>query len=153
MDVTATLDAAATAADIYPWVADLDRYPQWLEIVTRAETADAAPGDPGPAWFVQLRGKIGPLSRSKRLRMVRTVADEPNLVAFERRETDGQSHSAWILRATIEPQGDRSQLEMVLHYGGRLFEPIVERLLNREIDEAKRRLAALIEREGDRPAG
>lgn len=153
MDVTATLDAAATAADIYPWVADLDRYPQWLEIVTRAEPADAAPGDPGPAWFVQLRGKIGPLSRSKRLRMVRTVADAPNLVAFERRETDGQSHSAWILRATIEPQGDRSQLEMSLHYGGGLFEPIVERLLNREIDEAKRRLAALIEREGGRPAG
>jgi hypothetical protein len=76
--------------------------------------------------------------------MVRTVADEPNLVAFERRETDGQSHSAWILRATIEPQDDQSHLEMSLHYGGGLFEPIVERLLTREIEEAKARLAALI---------
>jgi hypothetical protein len=33
---------------------------------------------------------------------------------------------------------------MVLHYGGGLFEPIVERLLRSEIDGARRRLAALV---------
>jgi len=33
---------------------------------------------------------------------------------------------------------------MTLHYGGGLFEPIVERLLRSEIDAARRRLAALI---------
>jgi hypothetical protein len=144
MDVTAALDAPVAPAAVYPWVADLDRYPQWLEIVTRAVQAEAVPDDPGPAWFVQLRGKIGPLSRSKRLRMVRTVADEPHAVTFERRETDGQTHSPWVLRAVIEPHDGRSHLEMSLHYGGGLFEPIVERLLTREIDEARRRLAALI---------
>jgi hypothetical protein len=144
MDVRATLDAPVAPAALYPWVAELERYPQWLDIVTRAVSADGVPGDPGPAWFVQLRGKIGPLSRSKRLRMVRTSADEPRAVTFERRETDGQTHSPWVLRATIEHRDGQSHLEMSLHYGGGLFEPIVERLLTREIDEARRRLAALL---------
>ena len=62
MDVTADLDAPVEPAAMYRWVADLERYPQWLEIVTRAVAAEAHPDDAGPAWFVQLRGKIGPLS-------------------------------------------------------------------------------------------
>ena len=144
MDVTADLDAPVDAAAMYRWVADLERYPQWLEIVTRAVAAESDPADVGPAWFVQLRGKIGPLSRSKQLRMVRTVADEPHAVTFERRETDGQTHSPWVLRATIEHRDGNSHLAMVLHYGGGLFEPIVERLLRSEIDGARRRLAALV---------
>jgi hypothetical protein len=144
VDVTAELDAPVAPAAVYPWVADLERYPQWLDIVTRADEADPHAGDAGPAWFVQLRGKIGPLSRSKRLRMVRTVADEPHAVTFERRETDGQTHSPWVLRAVIDERDGGSHLSMSLHYGGGLFEPIVERLLSREIDEARRRLAALI---------
>jgi hypothetical protein len=144
MDVTAELDAPVEPSAMYRWVADLERYPQWLDIVTRAVVADRHPGDTGPAWFVQLRGKIGPLSRSKRLRMVRTVADEPNAVTFERRETDGQTHSPWLLRATIEQRDGGSHLAMSLHYGGGLFEPIVERLLTREIDDARARLAALV---------
>ena len=144
MDVTAELDAPVEAAAIYPWVAELERYPQWLEIVTRATAADAHPGDAGPAWFVQLRGKIGPLSRSKQLRMVRTVADDPHAVIFERRETDGQTHSPWVLRATIDHHDGTSHLAVTLHYGGGLFEPIVERLLRNEIDAARQRLAALV---------
>jgi len=102
MDVTADLDAPVDASSVYRWVADLERYPQWLEIVTRAVAAEGHPDDAGPAWFVQLRGKIGPLSRSKQLRMVRTVADEPHAVTFERHETDGQTHSPWVLRANID---------------------------------------------------
>jgi hypothetical protein len=144
LDVTADLDAPVAAAAMYRWVADLERYPQWLEIVTRAAPAPSDPADVGPAWFVQLRGKIGPLSRSKQLRMVRTVADEPHEVTFERRETDGQTHSPWVLRATIEQRDGTSHLAMVLHYGGGLFEPIVERLLRSEIDGARKRLAALV---------
>ena len=144
MDVTAELDAPVQPAAFYRWVADLERYPQWLDIVTRAVAAEAHPDDVGPAWFVQLRGKIGPLSRSKQLRMVRTVADEPHAVTFERRETDGQTHSPWVLRATIDHDDGTSHLAIALHYGGGLFEPIVERLLRNEIDAARNRLAALV---------
>jgi hypothetical protein len=144
MDVTADLDAPVEPAAVYRWVADLERYPQWLEIVTRAVSADPDPADVGPAWFVQLRGKIGPLSRSKQLRMVRTVSDAPHAVTFERRETDGQTHSPWVLQATIDQREGSSHLAMRLHYGGGLFEPIVERLLRHEIDAARDRLAALV---------
>ena len=76
--------------------------------------------------------------------MVRTVADEPHAVTFERHETDGQTHSPWVLRADIDHHDGTSHLAMTLHYGGGLFEPIVERLLRTEIDGARRRLAALV---------
>jgi hypothetical protein len=33
---------------------------------------------------------------------------------------------------------------MRLHYGGRLWEPLVERLLRDEIDQSRRRLLALL---------
>ncbi len=145
MDVTAVLDTDAPPAAIYPWVAELERYPQWLEIVSRVEPAPAREGDEGPAWLVVLRGKIGPLARSKRVRMVRIEADEAHAVAFERREADGHHHAEWILRARIETVEQRSQLTMTLHYGGGLMEPIVDRLLRNEISAAKARLAALLQ--------
>ncbi|MDH5291812.1 MAG: hypothetical protein OEY41_17595, partial [Acidimicrobiia bacterium] len=89
---------------VYPLVADLTRYPEFLEIVHRVEVAaDGAEGEP-PAWLVTLRAKIGPFARSKRLRMVRTVADEGRQARFERAEIDGRSHSAWVLEATIAPR-------------------------------------------------
>src|SRR5690606_30121098 len=68
VDVTATLDAPCSPEDLFPWVADLDRYPQWLDIVPRAVPVDAHADDAGPAWSVDLRGRLGPFARSKRLR-------------------------------------------------------------------------------------
>ena len=55
MDVTADLDAPVVAAAMYRWVADLERYPQWLEIVARATPAASDPDDVGPAWFVLIQ--------------------------------------------------------------------------------------------------
>ncbi|HMQ28154.1 MAG TPA: hypothetical protein PKA98_19350, partial [Acidimicrobiales bacterium] len=89
MDVTETLDVAAGPEALFAWVATLDRYPDWLDIVARAEPAPAHDGDPGPAWLVDLRGRLGPLSRAKRLRMVRTRHEPPGRAVFERRELDG----------------------------------------------------------------
>ena len=102
-------------------------------------------GDSGEAWRIDLRGRIGPLARSKRLRMVRTRHDPPTTAVFERRELDGQEHSAWVLRAEVLPEGDAgAKLVMRLHYGGRLWEPLVERLLRDEIDASRERLLALL---------
>ena len=36
MDVTATLDAPHPPEAVFAWVADLDRYPAWLDIVPKA---------------------------------------------------------------------------------------------------------------------
>jgi hypothetical protein len=145
VDVTASLVADVAPDVLFEHVADLGGYPQWREIVPRADLADAAPGDEGPAWSVDLRGRIGPLSRSKRLRMVRTRADEPHLAVFERRELDGRAHSDWIMRARVDGEGDGSStLTMELHYGGAMWMPLLDRLLAEEIERSRGRLLTLL---------
>jgi hypothetical protein len=147
MDVTAVLDAPCSREELFEWVADLSRYPRWLDIVPRAVPADD--GDDEPAWTIDLRGRLGPFARSKRLRMVRTRSDAPKTVVFERRERDGRSHSAWLLEATIaDSDHGGSRLTMHLHYGGGLWGPVVERLLSDEIQRSRPRLLALLDGEG-----
>jgi hypothetical protein len=142
VDLSATMHAPCTAAQLFAEVEDLRSYPTWLTIVPRAEPSAAADGDPGPAWSVELRGRIGPLARSKRLRMVRTVHEADQHVRFERRELDGRDHSSWVLDAIVDPDGDRaSVLEMSLHYGGSFGGSVLERLLRDEIDASRPRLA------------
>ena len=146
VDVTATLDAPCTPEVLYELVCDLGIYPKWLDIVPRAVPAEAAPGGTEPAWTVDLRGRLGPFARSKRLRMVRTRHDPPHMVVFERAERDGRSHASWRLAAEVTPtERGASRLTMRLHYGGGLWGPIVERLLSDEIERSKPRLLALVE--------
>jgi hypothetical protein len=86
--------------------------------------------------------------------MVRTERDEPHRVTFERREHDGRSHSAWVLRATVDPiastgavatrEDDESRLTMELHYGGGLWGPVLERLLGDAIERSRPRLLACV---------
>lgn len=146
MDVTATLDADVRAEELFDVVADLGGYPAWLDIVPRAESAPADAGDPGPAWSVDLRGQLGPLRRSKRIRMVRTEADAPHVVRFERRELDGRSHSDWVLEARVDPRDGAADdapgttLVMSLHYGGNMWMPMLDRLLADEIERSRSRL-------------
>lgn len=145
MDVTATLDAPCPPAALFPWVADLGRYPDWLDIVPRAVAAAAHPDDVGPAWSVDLRGRLGPFARAKRLRMVRTVNDEPGQARFERVEHDGREHSPWVLDAEVAATAAGSRLTMRLHYGGRLWMPALDRLLSDEIERSRPRLLARLE--------
>jgi hypothetical protein len=138
VDIEAELSAPCTPEVLFGWVRDLDRYPAWLEIVTRAQPADEG------AWAVDLRGRIGPLARTKRLRMVRTELDEPHRVVFERAEVDGRDHSPWTLTAQVDAEGDGAHLAMRLHYGGGLFEPLIERVLRDEIERSRLRLLGLV---------
>ncbi len=142
MDVVATLVAPCPPSELFSWVDDLARYPEWLEIVTRVAPLD---GEQGEAWAVDLRGRLGPLARSKRLRMVR--ASEPlaaTSVRFERAELDGRNHSPWILEADVTPHAEGSALRMRLHYGGGLFGPVLERVLRDEIERSRLRLLELV---------
>lgn len=146
MDISADMEAAAPPETLFAHVDDLGLYPDWLGLVSRAEVAEADDGDPGPAWSIDLRARLGPLARAKRLRMVRSAHAPPEGVTFERRELDGRDHSPWVLKAEVEPiDGERSRLVMHLHYGGSRFESVVERLLRDEIDRSRPRLAALVE--------
>ena len=146
MDITATLDAPCAPAELYPWLDDLGRYPDWLDIVPRAVPVDAHVDDAGPAWSVDLRGKLGPFARAKRLRMVRTADEAPRHARFERVEHDGREHSAWVLDAEVTETPGGSRLTMRLHYGGRLWMPVLDRLLADEIERSRPRLLSLLAR-------
>jgi len=138
VDVVATLDAPHPPERVWAVVSDLGTYPSWLDIVPRAVSA-------GDAWTVDLRGRLGPFARSKRLRMRRTVAEEPFLVVFERDEADGRQHSPWVLRAEVAPAPSGSTLTMRLHYGGSLWGPVLERLLGDTIEGSRGRLLAVLD--------
>jgi uncharacterized protein YndB with AHSA1/START domain len=140
VDVVALLDAPHPAERVWPVVSDLSTYPRWLDIVPRADL------DADGSWTVDLRGRLGPFARTKRLRMVRTAADEPRLAVFERAELDGRNHSRWVLRAEVEPLDEgATRLTMRLHYGGSLFGPVLERLLGDTIERSRPRLLRVLD--------
>ena len=139
MDVRASLDATCDASRLFDLVGDLASYPQWMDLVHRAEPLG------NDAWEVELRAKVGPFARSKRLRMVRTAAEPNSLVRFERLEVDGRQHAPWVLTATIESVGSQCTLTMHLHYGGALFTGgVLERVLADKIENGRARLAELV---------
>ncbi|MFZ9628628.1 MAG: SRPBCC family protein [Ilumatobacteraceae bacterium] len=145
MDVHASVEAPCADSQLFAVVDDLGGYPAWIDLVHAADRdGDDAEG---PAWRVELRARVGPLARSKRLRMVRTVhRPDDGLVVFERRETDGRRHSPWVLRAEVVPSPhEQCVLHMHLHYGGSLWTGgVLERALADQIEASRGRLVSLL---------
>ncbi len=108
-------------------LADLSTYPHWLPLVTEARP------DSDETWVITLRAKLGPLARSKQLRMRRTEMTE-NHVRFERQEVDGREHATWTLDAAVNQDSssrDRklTTVVMTLHYDGSLWSAPLEAAL------------------------
>ncbi len=144
-----TVDIDAPIEHVFPIIADLSHYPQLLEVVHHVA---GQPGDrqnsatcENPAWLVTLRTQIGPLARSKRLRMVRTVHQPLAEVCFERRENDDRQHSPWTMSSTVLPLTDKSgtRVTMGLHYGGRLWTSLLDGVLEAQIRQATTNLERL----------
>lgn len=151
----------ATAPHLFEVVSDLATYPNWLDVVSNAE-----PTDEPDTWLITLRARVGPFSRSKRLRMVRTTNDRPadgapSKVRFERREVDGKEHSDWVLAAEVSPlspssseqppatadsrtDNHRSELELELIYGGGMWSGPLEGVLASAADRATKKLQAYV---------
>lgn len=144
MDLETELRAPVTAVEVFAWVDDLASYPRWMPLVHSASALPSASGLEA-AWQVELRGRIGPLARSKRLRMVRTAHEPDRRVRFERRELDGRSHSPWVLDAVVAEEAGGAVLTIHLHYGGALWTGgLLERALSDDIERARERLLALL---------
>lgn len=139
--VRATLAATCPPGDLFRWVDDLSRYPQWLDLVQRADPVGEG------TWSVVLTAQLGPVRRSKRLTMVRVDEEaRPGAVQharFERREGDGRDHAAWELDAEVVATAEGSELVMELRYDGRWWGPVMERVLRDQIESARPRLSAL----------
>jgi hypothetical protein len=154
VQTTETLLVPGPVSAVFALVDDLTVYPHWLRLVHEAsaeETTMAVPsGDVADgvdvAWTVELRARIGPFARSKRLRMVRSVLEPNELVVFERRELDGRDHANWTLRAELASIDETlTELKMHLAYDGRLWTGgLLERALDEEIRQGRERLVQLI---------
>ncbi len=153
MDARAELETTAPVDAVFAQLQRLDNYPKWLDIVSRAQPTAGDPGDPGDAWMIDLRAQLGPLRRSKRLRIVRSELDPPNRVRFVRRELEDRNNSLWSLTVEVRPtesEGENGSIVNVhMHYGGALWIPMLDRILEDEIRNSKPRLAALVESNGD----
>lgn len=163
MDLRFGADAPGDAATLFELVADLTTYPRWLELVHRVQPTDPDAGDGGPAFLVDLRARLGPFARSKRLRMVRVEHQPDGRVRFARRELDGRQHADWELTALVraldgsargvddgtgDGAGDgtgaaRSHVDVHLHYGGQLWAAPLELALASHVQRAVPRLQAL----------
>lgn len=137
---------------LFAFVDDLASYSAWMSLVHEAVAEPAAPSDPAgsPVWMVELRAQMGPLARSKRLRMLRTMYDPPHRVTFERAEVDGRSHAPWTLdvELTAHPDGPAGNpsttLVMTLTYGGRLWTgAVLQRVLDEEVARGSEALIEL----------
>jgi len=138
MDIRVDVELPCLAAKILPFIDDLAQYPAWMGLV------HAVVSEGEGVWQVELRGKIGPFARSKRLRMVQVETSSAEHLRFERAEVDGRSHSAWVLDAQVSHKGSMTTLNMTLQYSGRLFSSVVERALHDEIEASKQRLRDLV---------
>ena len=125
----------AAAAAARGAVADLTTYPSWLTIVRRV-------GPDGDGWLVDVGAKVGPLTRTKRVRMVRDGE-----LAFTRQERDGRDdHGRWDLVAAVEEVGPAStRLVVTLAYAGSsplvsLLEPLLRAEAARAIGRLEHRL-------------
>lgn len=137
------VDLDAPPERVFPLVADLAHYEQLLDIVHRVTPDRDLPEDGSQAWSVTLRAELGPLARSKRLRMERTVHEPLSVVRFERTEQDGRDHSLWVLEAAVRATDEGSQVTMMLDYGGRLWSGVLDGVLEAQVASAGRNLQLL----------
>lgn len=144
MDTTESVVVAAPPSAVFAHIARLDAYPAWLPLVHAADI-DPTGDHQCPAWAVELRARVGPFARSKRLRMVRTQLEVDRLAVFERAEIDGRSHATWRLQAELAAVDDGTEVTMQLAYGGRLWTGgLLEGVLDDEIRRGRSGLAALV---------
>ncbi len=98
----------------------------------------------GPAWSVDLRGRLGPFARAKRLRMVRTAHERrPPTCASSGWSTTAGDHSPLGARrrGRAEPRAGASS-PCASTTAGRLWMPALDRLLADEIERSRPRLLA-----------
>ncbi len=135
-------------------VDDLEKYPQWMSLVhsvvreINPKGSDSSePDASNPAWAVDLRARLGPFARSKKLRMQRIVHDVDasgvRVAIFDRCELDGRTHSQWRLEVRVSPDGSGSRVDVTLQYSGALFGPVVEAALRHYVAEGRERLATI----------
>jgi len=138
MRYSSSVNIAAPLSSVLPHVNSLDEYPAWMPLIHSIES------DGVDAWIVELRAKVGVFARSKRIRMRRTTNTKSHIV-FERDETDGRTHSPWVLSVELREDHARTEVTMNLSYGGNLWTAgVLDRILASQVDVGKENLVKLV---------
>jgi hypothetical protein len=120
-----------------------------MRLVHRVDPVE--PDEGRPAWWVELRAKVGIFTRSKQLRMVRTVYESDQRVRFERVQPDERDHATWVMTASTELAGADTRLFVTLEYGGNLWTGgVLERILEEEVRRGRESLRRLVSGEPTR---
>lgn len=149
------LICGASTEALFTQVATLERYPPWMRLVH--DVVPLEPDEGRLAWWVELRARVGPFARSKKLRMVRTVFEPDTRVRFERVQPDDREHAEWILDATVRNGAETTAagdvrsgdtacavLTMHLEYTGELWSAgVLGRILDDEVRRGARALSEL----------
>ncbi|NBV73741.1 MAG: SRPBCC family protein [Actinobacteria bacterium] len=148
MDLDEVIDLNAPRDQVVEVLSDLASYAEWLEIVALAERAGPEM-DGSPVWTVELRARIGPFARTKRLRMVRTVMDigpDRTDLVFTRSEEGKRDYSEWTLSVAVTDSSEgASRVVIHLHYGGSLWTPgPLERVLADQVRVGRERLSRVV---------
>lgn len=145
MDLSLEAELDAAPAAVLAEVSDLPGYPSWHGMVKKV-VAD------GDGWLVDLGARVGPFTRTKRVRLVR-APDEPEAgpgrVRFVRKEVDREDYGGWELQADVDPAAGEGPctLRFRLLYDGSspllgMLEPILRAETQKSADRLRRRLAA-----------
>lgn len=142
MDVTLGAKMNAAPAAVLAEIEDLPGYPDWHGMVHAVEPD-------GDGWLVDLKGRLGPFTKTKRVRLVRVESTVPGQVRFVRKELDRTDYGGWELQGTVEPAtGDGPcTLRFRLLYDGSspltsMLEPVLRAETHRSADRLRQRLAA-----------
>lgn len=142
MDICLEATLSVSPNAVLVEVSDLAGYPAWHGMVKRVE-AD------GDGWLVDLGGKIGPFSHTKRVRLVQVPPEEtvPGLVRFVRAEGDGQEHGQWELEAQVSPvtgAGPCTLSFRLVYDSSSPLSGLLELLLRAEVKRSAERLGKLL---------
>lgn len=139
MKYTSSVVIQAPPSSVLPHVNSLDEYPAWMPLIHSIET------DGSDAWIVELRAKVGVFARSKRIRMRRTTNTTSHIV-FERDETDGRTHSPWVLSVDLDERSGSTEVTMNLSYGGNLWTAgVLDRILASQVEVGKQNLVKKVQ--------
>jgi len=143
LSLEATFEAAPAA--VLAEVADLPGYVAWHGMVKRVEPD-------GDGWLVDLGARLGPFTRTKRVRLVRAGQDDEGAagqVRFVRKETDRDDYGMWELQADGDPATGAGPctLRFRMRADGSspligMLEPVLRAETQKSADRLGRRLAA-----------
>ena len=139
--ITTTVDIARSPEDVFAYISDVSRQPEWQEDLLSAMVESDGPLASGSR-IVHQR-KIG--SRTIEIKSEITTFEPPRVMGF--RATEGPIRAAGS--QTVEPVGDgsrvRLEMEMTGHGMGKLMLPMARKQAARQVAASHEKLKRILE--------